>query len=377
MKTGRCQTWIALLLLAPALSLTASVVCADELVLRDGSRLVGTLVQMDADGLKLETGFAGTIAIDRAALLGISAQRPMTVTVAAGQRATGQLQHSAQSGQRLLGTAFGDLAIQLDRVQQIHPADAAGSQPPAWAAEAEVAHKQHAEEVARLQRELEKVRPDWQIQLEWGMDGQTGNTERTAFRGRAQANRTTDEDRLTIYGQGRYARESRRRRANEIIGGLDLEVDVSNRWFTFGRLGLEFDEFENLDVRSTVSAGMGYFFMRRGNAEFIKGRAGLGFQHESFDDGARADEAIGEFGFDYRRHLAPWLLLTHSMTYYPTFGGLADYRAVVETAGTVPLGTDLAWKLKLGLRNEYDAIPRPDVDRLDTSYFVNMVYLLD
>ena len=94
-------------------------------------------------------------------------------------------------------------------------------------------------------------------------------------------------------------------------------------------------------------------------------------------DGTTEDEGIVEAGVEYMKQIAPWLLFKHSTTYHPTLSDPAsDYRIVAETSGTIPLEGDKGWKIKLGMRNEFDSLPRPDVERLDTFYTINLVYEL-
>ncbi len=35
---------------------------------------------------------------------------------------------------------------------------------------------------------------------------------------------------------------------------------------------------------------------------------------------------------------------------------------------------DEAWKVRLSVRNQYDNVPRPGIEKLDTSYLLNLVY---
>ena len=156
-----------------------------------------------------------------------------------------------------------------------------------------------------------------------------------------------------------------------MLGGVNLEADINKKWFGFAKIELEYDKFENLDMRTTAAAGLGYFAIREKDQE-LKFRGGVGYQHESFRDGTSDDEAIIELGMDYRKELAPWLLFKHGTTYYPTFD-IGDYRIAMENAGEIPLGTGTKWKLKLGVRNHYNSEPQTGVDRLDTYYFANVV----
>ena len=51
-----------------------------------------------------------------------------------------------------------------------------------------------------------------------------------------------------------------------------------------------------------------------------------------------------------------------------------DYRVVARTGAEVPIGNKEAWKLRMGVTNEYDNDPQPGVDHLDTKYTLNLVY---
>ena len=233
---------------------------------------------------------------------------------------------------------------------------------------------QHAEEVKKVIDEVTKLDRPWKARFELGLNGDTGNNERFATRGRIEAKRETAHERLIIYVQGQYAKENGESTANEIFGGTRLEVDLDERWFVFGHVQLEKDEFEDLELRATATGGIGYFFIREADHE-LKGRAGIGFEHESFDSGEDERDIVAELGYDYRIDFNEWLRFTHSLTYYPALGDpLSDYRLVAETAGEVPLSKEEPWKLRLGMRNEYDGDPQPGIDYLDTSYFLNLVY---
>ena len=97
--------------------------------------------------------------------------------------------------------------------------------------------------------------------------------------------------------------------------------------------------------------------------------------HETFSTGVNEDDAVLELGVEYMQHITSWLLFRHSTTMYPTFEEpTRDYRVTSETSGTIPIGNNGHWNLKMGMRNEYDPMPQPGVESLDTFYFVNMVW---
>jgi len=350
---------------------------ADTVRLKDGSTLIGEVQRLVDGRLTIETGFAGALDIPVDQLAGLTTEGKRTVALDTGDRLVGRLVH-ADSEQRLVDTAFGEVTIEPNRIDGLWSPDAPAPQTREMRErhEAEVAEieQRHEQQVAELTERQQAYEQPWSFRLEAGLNGETGNNERLAFNGRAEARREYPDERMNIFAQGRFAEENGERSANEIKGGWKLEVDVSERWFVFGKLGLEFDEFEDLDLRATVSSGVGYFFIQEEKQE-LTGRAGLGYQHESFDDDTSEDQAVAEFGYDYRLDVNSWLRFTHGLTYYPTFEDpIGDYRVEAETAGELPLSGDEQWKLRLGMRNEYDANPQPGIENLDTYYFLNVVY---
>lgn len=334
--------------LAVALGM-AGTTRADQVLLLDGTQLVGKIERLGAGKVTIKTDFAGDVTLDVAKVKGIISDEAVNVQLESGDRAVGKLQVSAQGEQVVAGDVVGQKVIPVKSITAVWPRTALS--PEAVAAESQ--------------------RAIWKLRLEAGVNGQTGNTESLNFNGRAEANRIAPGDRLSIYGLGRYAKDNGVKSAQEFIGGTKLEVDVSDRTFVFGRAELETDEFEKLDLRATVVGGLGYFVIKQPVSEF-KVRGGAGFVHESFNTGVNDNKAVLELGEEYRRQVSSWLQFVHSVTVYPSLQDVADFRAIMENAGEFPITPDKAWKIKIGIRNQYDSDPEPGTEYLDTFYFGNV-----
>jgi len=323
---------------------------ADVVVLKDGSILIGQVQVWTQGKMVVETDFNDHLEIDVTKIRGITTQGPRSVQLTSGDRAVGILNFTPDGGQTISAEALGNITFELDRVSAI------------WAA---------GEESPDVIAPRNKRANVWSARIELGLNGQTGNTEQLAINGRAEIRRTTDTDRFLIYGQGRFSQENGTDTVKEVLGGMTLEVDVNEDWFTFVTTELEFDKFENLDLRATVTGGVGYFAIREADEE-LKLRAGIGFQHESFNTGISTEGAVANLGWDYRREVSPWVLFTHSVTIFPTFEDIGDFRVVMDNAAEFPLNGGKDWRLRVGLRHNYDAMPQPGIDRLDTYYYVNV-----
>lgn len=326
---------------------------ADEVFLTDGSRLKGTIKKYTETELILETAFAGEITIPADQIEGISSDRRVTVALESGDRIVSRPQYSEATGeQKLRETSFGDVTVDKTSIK--------GAWEPG----------KSPEKLA-----LEEMENPWSGRVAGGLNGATGNTERISARARIDLLRDTGSERLRLFAQGKFASEDGDETEREIKGGADLEVDISERWFVFSRLELEHDEFENLDLRTTVTGGFGYFLIREPDQTF-KLRGGLGFEHDSYTDGSSESDLVGSLGWDYALDMNEWFGLTNSLTYYPslTSDPFNDFRVEVDTAVEVPLTRDEAWKLRAGVENDYDNKPQPGIESLDTTYFLSLVY---
>lgn len=365
-----------------------SSVHADQVTLKDGSRLNGTITQISENTLKLDTEFAGPLEIELDRVDGITTASKRFIELDSGDRISGTLELAEDGRQRLTNTAFGDIDLDTRRISALWSTD---SERPVL----EKVKREHEQEIAALEQSREqqvttlqsdyeaelqqmqertaKLEDPWSGNIAFGLLGASGNTERFGIQGRGELFRETSFDRLALYMEGTFQEEGGNQTANEVLAGALLERDISDRWFAYGSADFEIDEFENLDLRALVTTGLGYFFVREQNFEF-KGRAGLGYQFESFSDGTTSEEPIGLVGYDLRYDYNSWLRFLHDLTYYPAFTDpAADYRVVTNFAGEMPLGGG-DWSLRAGIRNQYDAMPAVGVKNTDTTYQFNVVY---
>ena len=335
--------------------------CADVVTLSDGSRLLGTIERMADGKLKLITQYAGTIEIDASMVRSVETDEPVNVGMSSGDRLVGPVRWQPEIDRAVVETEMGGVPINADRVEAIWPKD--GKSPEALALEAQI---------AKVQEEAEAARAKWSATFEAGLFYTDGNKEVFRVMGRAEARRKSADDLLKFYVAGEYSEEDKQRSTNEVKGGAYYEYMFTERWFGYGRMDLEYDEFENLDLRFSTALGAGYYWLKKPDHE-LKTRAGIGYLHESYMDGVTTNAAQAEVGLDYRLDIAPWVQFLHSTMWYPTLEALRDYRLVSDTAFLFPLGGSDVWKLKLGALYEYDSIPNPGFERLDQTYYANIL----
>lgn len=335
----------------------AGLVRADEIHTTDGSKLVGTIQRWTTETLVIETKIAGTLEIARSEIVAISSEAPVTVEFESGDRLVGTMTVSPDLETTTIETALGEMEVPSEQIKAVWPE---GAESP---------------DMIALREDLEAKRkalePDWTVTLEGSAVMQEGNTDRIDARGRFDAKRATANDLLHFYLQVLYSEEDDERSANEYIAGSRYRNDITDRWYWYARSELEFDEFENLDLRATVAGGTGYFWIKKPEHELATS-IGAGYRHESYDDGRTEDAAILDLGLDYRLDIGDWAQFTHSTVYSPDVEEFNDYRIDADTALVFPFKDD-RWKWKVGMRNEYNSNPQPGLDRLDNTYYTSLV----
>jgi len=339
---------------------SASLARGGAVYTSDGSKLVGTIERWADGKLVIVTEFAGRVEVDATKVVAVASAEPVTVQFDSGDRLVGTMTVDDTSGTCVMETALGPLNVQAGKVVAVWKA---GDESP---------------EVLAVRAETEKVRkaltPVWTLKIEAGGNMTEGNTDTLDARGRLDVNRKTQEDLLQFFLAAKYNERDDRRTTNEYRGGVNYENQITDRAYWYTRMEMEFDEFENLDLRATAAAGVGYYWLKREDHEY-KTRLGLGYRHESFDNGASRDQGVIDLGMDYRLDVAPWMQFVHSSTYSPAFEEFDDYRLSVDTALLFPLKSEHL-KLKLGMQNEYNSRPQRGIDRLDNTYYANLVFEL-
>ncbi len=366
---------LAAALLAAGFILIATTGVADTVTLSDGSRLLGKIVRMGDGKLILETKFAGTLEIDAGLVASVATDEPVNVGMDTGDRLVGPVKWQPSVKRAVVQTQMGGIPVDVKRIEAIWPQGA--KSPETLALEAQV---------AQAREEAEAARGKWSLSMEAGLLYQEGNNKIFTARGRIEARHKTDHDLLRIYALGHYGEDHRKRNVAEVIGGAYYEYLFTDRLFGYGSVEMEYDEFENLEFRLSTALGAGYYWIKKEHHE-LKTRGGIGFLHETYlpwedEDGNEfrddpTNTAQADLGLDYRIDITPWLRFTHSTTYYPTFESVRDYRLVSDTAFIFPIGDSDVWKFKLGALYQYKSIPAHGAERLDQTYYANILLELE
>jgi len=342
--------WSRCLRVLLVLTAGSGCVSADEVRLRDGSMLFGTIVRKENGALEYKTSYAGTIKIMWTEIVEIRADKPFTVML--------------DNDEVLMATAIrntGDI-VTLETGTQSVPA-------PVELAQADVAF----------------IKPeDWRL----------GNGHKFSGRANLAFERdrgNTDTNELDIDFDMTY-----RRLKDRFVASGELERDSDNnrdkdrmtadnwmlagryhhfltkKWFIGGGVSLDADYKADRELRAVAGPGFGYQFFESRPMN-LRTELGVVAVHEEFKDQSDNDYMAGAWDINFDKYM-----FEEFMQFYHHQVGVMSFEDASELIWNT--WTGFRFPLVYGfvasteLQTEYDGGAKQNVDSLDTTYLLKLGY---
>jgi Protein of unknown function, DUF481 len=116
----RPRAWLVAVILASFAAVASASDRTDVIVLNNGDRITGEILNLSRGRVELKTDHAGTIEVEWDKIVTIESRRQFTVATSDGRRVVGRLGRGAARTVQL-GTATGDLAMAMDEITGIEP----------------------------------------------------------------------------------------------------------------------------------------------------------------------------------------------------------------------------------------------------------------
>ena len=209
-------------------------------------------------------------------------------------------------------------------------------------------------------------------------------TKRVEFGGRFLKG-NSDEDHFAL--KGRFEKQTKNRYTEFDVGGeygQNRKVRATNRWFGAGTWDFakegqwifyvssknEFDEFQNLDYRGTLSSGLGYRFFNEKQKRLIV-RLGPAVTLEVFHRPVVRRTTPDVFAeLESRWPLFARTQFENKTTLRPSVSDLHVFRLTTNSGLLVRLDDHERWRLKLGVRIDHNS--RPNLDRMKTDFTTSL-----
>ena len=319
--------------LAAMLSI-AALAFGDQIVMKNGDRVSGTIIKKDAKTLTIKSTHFGTVTLPWDQVESAKVDTPVTIV-------TPERSFS------------GTVQVEKDKVQ-VTSAGSTTTIPPTDLVAMRDAAEQKAYE--RL------LNPGWgdlwagNASINWA--GAKGNAKTATWTTALAAARATRGDKTSVYFNSIRAsamvNQVSAQTAQAIRGGASYNRNLKSRLFLNTFNDWEYDRFQNLDLRIVVGGGLGANIWKsdRGRFDLVGGAA---WNREKFDPGLPAlpfvrNGADGYWGDDFSWKVGTRTNLTQSFRMFNNFQDAQRYRINFDTGATTQLMKWLTWNISISDR---------------------------
>lgn len=323
----------------------ASGAFADQITLKNGDRLTGTVVKSDGKTLVLHTEFAGDVTLQFPAITQITTEKELHITTSEKKTVVGPVKGS--DGKIEVTTAAGPVEVPASNVVLI---------------------RDDAEQAAYDKSLHPGLTHGWNGGFNVGFSAARGNSETENLALALNAAHPTLNDKTVMYLTSIYTTDqlaSPSTVANLITAGIRYDRNFEPKVFGFVAADFMSNALQELDLRQVYGGGVGYHAIASDNTtlDFL---AGLNFTHETYSDGpavtpATVPPTLTSYGItnryaaltlgeDLMHKAGKTTVITEQFYFFPDLSNSGQYR------GTFNLGTVTKISKWLGWQNQFSDI---------------------
>lgn len=335
------------LLTIALLGTTMSCLKADVVITNDGSRLTGEITLIDKGTIHLTTAYAGALKISQDQVASFETDSPVVVRLQSGTVMSGPVQSSA--GGKLKITSE-DGVLETD-TSKVTASWTPGSEDP----------------------EVKRNRREWRYDAALDLAGRSGNIDKFSLGTSLDASLRGPNDTLAFFFEYEQAEEEGLKTDDRVAAGASYESFFSKILGWYARTEGETDNINNIKFRSTSAGGLSYRLINEDRQSLVL-RSGLGYRYTGYDNAApNESSATVDFGLAHRYEFKNLFVMKNDLTFVPAIDDPSVFRAVHDSGIEVPIGSGENWKIRMGVKNEYESEPTV-AEKLDTFYYTKMIY---
>lgn len=348
-----------------ALTLGSPALLADQVTLKNGDRMTGTILKSDTKTLVLKTEAAGEVSFQWSAIDAIASTQTLHVGLSGGQMVVGPV--ATRDGQILVTTQSAGVVTAAKDAVEVIRSDA----------------EQSAYDAAMERLQHPHLGDFWSGTLDTGLSLTRGNSATLAFDLAGRAVRQTDRDKITAYTTAVYGKTDTtlpsQVTAHQITGGVRADINFRPMWFAFAATDFNSNALQHLDLQNVVYGGIGRHLIKTKNAQFDVS-AGAGYNQEFFGAytlpnpapppatlafaAVTQRNAEANVGEEFDTKLGGRSTFSETFNYFPNLSGRSGYRYTFNTVLSTSISKWLGWQFSLSdnfLSNPPNAIKKNDL----------------
>ena len=329
---------------------------ADQVLLKNGDKLTGSITKSDGKTLVLKTDYAGDLTIKFDAIQSLTSTGDLNVTAGA-KTAVGPVT-TTETNIVVAAKTGGPVEAPLSSVTML---------------------RSPAEQAAYEKSLHPGLLEGWAGGLNLGLALTAGNSETKNLNIAFNAERKGFHDKLTLYANTIYAVNDKppaETTANSNGGGARYERDFAPRVFGFGSADFFANALQDLNLRSILGGGIGAHAIKNAKTT-LDLLAGVNYTHESYSIPINPPPATATtqnlaaitVGDALTYKLGKSTNITQSFLFYPDLSDTSQYRFTFNFGTVTKINKWLAWQNSLAdvfvSNPPYVAPPAPRIERND------------
>lgn len=271
-----------------------------------------------------------------------------------GDRLKSEKIEESQDSVKIHHDILGDLFIPKNQITSI-------SREPAKPAETEKKEKERKKGDVTLDRRLAA-----------GYAAKRGNTDTDSLNGDFLFNRNRLWiDEWTVKGEAAQEYNQDKKTSQRAGGSLRYARSITQKFYHFYRLGAEHDRFEDVDLRLTPTAGLGYWFWDKETLKLM-GETGLGYEYEFRREAEDEGAPIAHFRESFSKKIGN-VEFGEDIYFFPHLNDFSDYRLEGEAYLRFILSKHLALKFKAA--DQYRSEPAEGKKKNDLQFTSSVEWL--
>ena len=320
------------------LSLSAGIIAAvlltrfafaDQIVLKNGDKLTGTITKSDTKDLIIKTEFSGEVTVQWPAIQGINSSQALHMGLKNGKTVSGVIK-TAGGNIEVETVGTGSVTVPRDEIASL---------------------RDDAEEAVYDKQIHPKLTKGWVGGVNVGFALTGGNSETENLAIAFTADRKTAKDHIGLYANSVFAKDNApgatpATTAQAAQGGARYDRNFGARMFSFAGADFQTDQLQSLDLRSVFSGGLGVHAIKseRTTLDLLDG---LNYTRENYSTLQRDLIAL-TIGEELMHKLGASTVLTEKLYAYPDLNETGEYRAAFNLGTVTKLSKWLGWENAFG-----------------------------
>lgn len=301
----------------------STLLFADQVVLKNGDTITGSVVKKDGAKLILKSELLGDVSIPWSAITSLKSDQELVVVLPGGETVKGKVT-----------TTGANIAVAAPAGEKTAPL--AGV----------TAMRNDAEEKAFEKMQHPSLLQLWNGNYDLGLALARGNARTLTLTNVFNATRTTTHDKLMVNFNQIYASALlngvNSATASEIRGGWAYNRNLGPKLFLAVNNDYDHDRFQNLDIRAVFGGGAGWNVVKTDKAAFSV-PIGADFERENFMDHSSRSSAEANFGDDFSYKFSSVTSVAQSFRMYANLSDTGQYRFNFDLTAVTALKKWLGW----------------------------------